>query len=130
MLNFYDFIQVYVFTTNYHLKQRKGSLQPLLYSQLQERIKSLIFKTGRDPSLYSSHSFRRGGCTWAFKAGVPTGLIQHHGDWLSECYKRYLAFNFHEKLSVSGRMAAKVMEGDIFEPCSLPSDGQRVKPEP
>ena len=47
MLIFYDFIQVYVFTTNHHLKQRKGSLQPLLYSQLQERIKSLIFKTGR-----------------------------------------------------------------------------------
>ena len=60
----------------------------------------------------------------------PTGLIQHHGDWLSECYKRYLAFDFHEKLSVSGRMAAKIMEGDSFEPCSLPSEGQHVKLNP
>ena len=75
----------------------------------KEKIKNLISKTGRDPQLYSSHSFRRGGCTWAFKAGVPTDLIQHHGDWLSDCYKRYLAFDFKEKLSVSEAMARKII---------------------
>ena len=64
----------------------KGRIKPLLYNHLQEKIKNLISKTGRDPQLYSSHSFR---CTWAFKAGAPTNLIQHHGDWLSDCYKRY-----------------------------------------
>ena len=53
------------------IKQCKGSLQPLLYSQLQERIKSLIFKTGRDPSLYSSHIFRRGGALGHSKLGSP-----------------------------------------------------------
>ena len=34
---------------------------PLLYAQLQHRLKSSIAKTGRDPYLFSSHSFRRGG---------------------------------------------------------------------
>ena len=87
----------------------KGRIKPLLYKHLQEKIKNLISKTGRDPQLYSSHSFRRGGCTWAFKAGVPTDLIQHHGDWLSDCYKRYLAFDFKEKLSVSEAMARKII---------------------
>ena len=48
----------------------KGRIKPLLYKHLQEKIKILMSKTGRDPQLYSSHSFRRGGCTWAFKAGV------------------------------------------------------------
>ena len=67
----------------------------------------MISKTGRDPQLYSLHSFRRGGCTWAFKAGVPTDLSQHHGDWSSDCYKIYLAFDFKEKLSVSEAMARK-----------------------
>ena len=33
---------------------------PLLYAQLQHRLKSMIAKTGRDPNLFSSHSFRRG----------------------------------------------------------------------
>ena len=83
---------------------------PLLYAQLQHRLKSLIAKTGRDPNLFSSHSFRRGGCSWAFKLGVPTNLIQHHGDWLSDCYKNYLAFDFQTKLSVSSDMAMRILE--------------------
>lgn len=83
---------------------------PLLYSQFQKRLKSLISKSGRDPNLFSSHSFRRGGCSWAFKSGVPTSLIQHHGDWASECFKRYLAFDFQSKLSVSNDMANRIIE--------------------
>ena len=86
----------------------KGRIKPLLYKHLQEKIKVLISKTGRDPQLYSSHSFRRGRCTWAFKAEVPTDRIQHHGDWLSDCYKRFLAFDFNEKLSVCEAMARKL----------------------
>lgn len=91
------------------VKASDSSLVPLLYRQLQEKIKTLIARTGRDPDLYASHSFRRGGCTWAFKAGVPTNLIQHHGDWMSDCYKNYLTFDFHEKLLVSRNMAMKII---------------------
>ena len=73
------------------MRTGNGKLKPLLYKQLQEKIKVLIGKTGRDPVLYASHSFRRGGggggwgpCSWAFKAGVPPDLIQHHADWASD----------------------------------------------
>ena len=31
-------------------------------------------------------------------------------DWLSECYKRYLTFDFNEKLSVSEAMATKIIK--------------------
>ena len=92
------------------VKSSTGKLMPLLYRQLQEKIKVLIIETGRDPALYASHSFRRGGCTWAFKAGVPTNLIQHHGDWLSDCYKKYLAFGFHERLLISEGMAVCIIK--------------------
>lgn len=91
------------------VKTGGSSIAPILYKQLHNKIKYLIAETGRDPALYSSHSFRRGGCTWAFKAGVPTNLIQHHGDWMSECYKNYLTFDFHEKLLVSQKMALKII---------------------
>ena len=94
----------------FSMRTNKGKVKPLIYRHLQEKIKGLIAKTGRDPHLYVSHSFRRGGCSWAFKAGVPTDLIQHHGDWLSECYKRYLTFDFNEKLSVSEAMATKIIK--------------------
>ena len=83
---------------------------PLSYRQLQEKIKILIHKTCRDPLAYSSHSFRRGGCTWAFKAGVPVNLIQQHGDWLSKCYQNYLSFDFSQKLSVSKHMSLQILE--------------------
>ena len=52
--------------------------------------------SGRDPSRYSSHSFRRGGATWAFGCEVSPELIQIHGDWKSEAYKRYLDFDFED----------------------------------
>lgn len=92
----------------------KGEIKPILYKQLQQKLRSLTAKTGREPDMFSSHSFRRGGCTWAFKSGVPTNLIQHHGDWLSDCYKNYLSFDFREKLSVSNSMAARIIRGDSF----------------
>ena len=94
----------------FSMRTNKGKLKPLIYRHLQEKIKGLIGKTERDPHLYASHSFRRGGCSWAFKAGVPTDLIQHRGDWPSECYKRYLTFDFNEKLSVSEAMATKIIK--------------------
>ena len=79
------------------LKGLGSHLVPLIYGQLQGKIKGLIAKTGREQDLYSSHSFRRGGCSWAFKSGVSTDLIQHHGDWFFDCYKNYLMSDFGEK---------------------------------
>ena len=102
--------------SNHHpvflIKSDKGKFNPLTYGQLQEKVKWLVAKTGRDPNLYSTHSLRRGGYSWAFKSGVPTNLIQHHGDWLSDCYKNYLTFDFQEKLSVSERMACKILSNN------------------
>ena len=92
------------------IMSRSSSLVPVTYRQLQGKIKSLMAKTGRAPELYSSHSFRRGGCSWAFKSGVPMDLIQQHGDWLSDCYKAYLTFDFGKKLSVSRDMALRILD--------------------
>jgi len=46
---------------------------------------------GLDPNNFSPHSFRHGGATYAFQAGVPEHLTQIHGDWRSDAYKLYLA---------------------------------------
>jgi hypothetical protein len=40
----------------------------------------LIKEIGEDPKQYSSHSFRRGGATWAFSSNIPSELIQLYGD--------------------------------------------------
>ena len=58
-------------------------------------FKQVIHKAGWDPSLYSTHSFRRGGATWAYKCGIPADTIQILGDWKSDAYKAYIKPDIH-----------------------------------
>ena len=59
-----------------------------------------------NPSRFRGHSFRRGGATWAFRAGVPGELIQIYGDWASDAYKCYLEFLEDAKLIVAREMVS------------------------
>ena len=63
---------------------------PMAGHVFNRRFKQLIASTGRDSATYSSHSFRRGGASWALECGVPGEVVQALGDWKSDCYKRYL----------------------------------------
>ena len=56
-----------------------------------------------DAALFTGHSFRRGGATWAFQAGIPGELIQICGDWASDAYKRYLEFSMDDKLNLAAQ---------------------------
>ena len=78
----------------------------IFYKQYQAKLKSVIHKIGLDSNLYSSHSFRRGGCSYAFKSGVPADLIQLHGDWKSDAYRKYLSLSFEDKFIVAEKNEA------------------------
>ena len=67
-----------------------GSPIPMTGKTFNATFKNLVKKLGLDPSTYSSHSFRRGGATWALKCGIPGVVVQQMGDWQSDCYKQYL----------------------------------------
>ncbi len=43
-----------------------------------------------DPASFSGHSFRRGGATALFQAGVPESQIKAHGRWKSDAFRRYI----------------------------------------
>ena len=64
-----------------------------------------VLKSGgvKDAALFTGHSFRRGGATWAFQAGIPGELIQICGDWASDAYKRYLEFSMDDKLNLAAQ---------------------------
>jgi hypothetical protein len=79
---------------------KEGKFMPIIYKQFQNKLRSLIEKTGRKPKYYSSHSFRRGGASLAFESNVTTELIQLHGDWRSDAYKEYLEFSLEKKLMI------------------------------
>ena len=55
----------------------------------------------QNASAFTGHSFRRGGATWAFQAGIPGELIQICGDWASDAYKQYLEFSMTDKLNLA-----------------------------
>ena len=63
-----------------------------------------VLRAGGVPeaSRFTGHSFRRGGATWAFQAGIPGELIQICGDWSSDAYKQYLEFSMVDKLNLAG----------------------------
>lgn len=90
----------------------KGKLLvPISYIQFQNQLKELISKVNLNPASFSSHSFRRGGATWAFKAQVPSDLIQIHGDWASDAYKVYLECDIQQRAKVALRMGQCIQVG-------------------
>ena len=78
---------------------------PITYSYFSSFLRVALTATGYEPKHFSSHSFRRGGATWAFKCGVPGELIKITGDWRSNCYLRYLDFSLDQKVLVSACMS-------------------------
>ena len=87
----------------------RGSLRPLTHDFFSKAIKSLISSIGLSPSNFSPHSFRQGGATFAFQAGVPERLIQRHGDWRSDAYWRYLSLPLTQRTVVADLMAVGLM---------------------
>jgi site-specific recombinase XerD len=67
-------------------------------------IKRLIKSIGLDPSLYGSHSCRKGGCTTAVEAGSDIRLIAKHGRWKSDAINVYIKDSKETKLSVTRKM--------------------------
>ena len=90
-------------------KDSASRLRWLTGSKFISTFRALAIRAGdHEGAAYSGHSFRRGGASWAFKAGVPGELIQILGDWSSDAYKRYLEFDMKNKLALSARFSRKV----------------------
>lgn len=78
--------------------------KPITYYQFQSKLRECINTIGLNPQNFSTHSFRRGGATLLFQAGVPAEKIQLQGDWHSDAYKRYLQYTLDDKIEVSKAM--------------------------
>ncbi len=83
---------------------------PITYSTFLASLKMLISAIGKDPSIFSCHSFRRGGTVWCHKAQVGTRLLMLHGTWRSDCYKEYLDHPLHDRTTVFSKMRQAIIE--------------------
>lgn len=86
-----------------------GIVKPISHYVFTKFLKDRITAIGLNPQDYSPHSFRRGGASFAFQAGVPERLIQQHGDWRSDVYLRYLTFSLSTRTQVADIMAANLL---------------------
>ena len=81
-----------------------SSSSVITYSKFMKNLRFLLQMIGTDPKRFGTHSFRRGGATLAFRAGVPADLIKTQGDWKSDAYQRYIEVSVDDKLNVAKLM--------------------------
>jgi len=92
-----------VFTVRY-----SSRVVPLSQSVFDNAFKRVLVQAGLNPQLYSLHSGRRGGATFAFRSGVPVELIKIQGDWRSQAYLLYLKVPLRKRLELCTKMIRRI----------------------
>ena len=64
----------------------QDAYRPILAHQYNAFITASLSAIGFNLAHYSSHSFRRGGASFAFSRDAPTAFIKARGDWKSDAY--------------------------------------------
>ena len=72
------------------------------------RLKTLLSMAGLDPTMYSGHSFRRGGASYLYSIGGTTLMVQVLGDWSSQVFTRYLHLSIDDRLEAQELIAANI----------------------
>lgn len=81
--------------------EKGGNLCYLNHSEFVKQLKETLSKCDLNIKLYSGHSFRRGGCTYAFSLGLSPVLIKLRGDWKSNAYERYVTVTSDQQNEVA-----------------------------
>ena len=68
----------------------KSRATPLLATQFLQRTQTALRVGGITDSRLTGHSYRVGGATLAYAAGLPVNTIKTLGDWKSSAYERYV----------------------------------------
>lgn len=69
-------------------------------------LKEFLSQVGVSPKDYGSHSFRRGGASFALEAGIPLDVISIMGDWKSDAVYLYLQMPVSQRLSAQHQLAS------------------------
>ena len=86
----------------FHSSQRRSDIKKRMATQTaNSRLKIWMARIGVDPTMYGSHSCRRGGATAAAAAGVAQRLLMRHGRWKSNCVQLYIVDSLLNRLSVT-----------------------------
>ena len=90
--------QAFTFThqapRDYHafswLDHKSLQVQCFTYRAFLDKLRHCLNQLGYEAKSYAGHSFRRGGASFAFQAGIPVSLIKMLGDWKPDSVLLYL----------------------------------------
>ena len=85
-----------------------SGFMPVLARHFNLFLKCCVSSIGEDLSHFSSHSFRKGGATFAFNCGAATEFIKAEGDWKSDAYLVYLTLSSAKKLALLNAITTKL----------------------
>ena len=80
------------------------------HSSFNTHLKSILKKMGEDYSQYSGHSFRRGGASFGFRAGLSMIEIKQRGDWASNAVERYIFVDENQIRSTARKLTRRSLE--------------------
>ena len=86
---------------------------PLPYPTYQATLKIFAAKAGLDPSVISSHSLRRGGCTYLSMCGATIEELKVRGDWASDTIFTYLKTPLTIRIMNDMRVANSLASGPL-----------------
>lgn len=87
-----------------------GKTRFLNHSVFMSLLKTVLCKCNVNINDYSGHSFRRGGCSYAFSLGISPLLIKLRGDWRSEAYQRYVNIKPEQHMNLAQTLALYVTQ--------------------
>ena len=102
-----------VFAFERYIAVRKSKLDTLFclkdgsvitYYLFQKKLKDCIRGIGMCPDLFTTHSFRRGFTTMAFRKNISPEHIKLIGDWKSDAFRLYCELDWTDKLKILEHM--------------------------
>ena len=94
----------------------------ITHKPFTEKLKILLAKAGLEPSLFSGHSFRRGGASFLYSVGGSTLMVQVLGDWRSQIFTRYLYLSLEDRLDAQNLIMSSINRtvGETELPQNIP----------
>ena len=90
----------------FQVPSASGGFRPLPYASFQSTIKFFCAEIGLNPSDFSSHSLRRGGCTFLASQGASIQELKARGDWKSDCVYQYIQTSLSDRILFDTRVAS------------------------
>ena len=84
------------------------AIRPFTYGLFMAKLRTCLNNCGLPGMEFGSHSFRRGGASLAFQAGLPLEIIKILGDWKSNAVLLYLTVPLDIRIKATSLLSQQI----------------------